>query len=130
MQTVLGQTWEIVNLGNFLPGGFIVWSNPVTGRGDSKAQHYGLGFIDWIKKAMFWKKRIVLRPMGNLKTEFRIAFHSKTHDLCMVSSAVKRVGDGPFMMRMGPEDCDFYVIGNDLVNLECVGYTRGSMKLY
>jgi len=98
------------------------WSNLVSGEGD--------GILDPSAHKDTWEKFIILVPNGNLDTEFRPGFYSEKFDICKVSSRVREISDGPFAMRMGPDDCHFFVVGTDKVELEIAGYIKKDLWLY
>lgn len=124
------QRWEKTKVGKQI-GAYRYWSDPVTGEGDPGVRSYGTGFFQWIGKVLFWNKLIVLVPKGDPGTHFKIVFHS-SDGLCMFSSAVRQIKDGPFKMRMGPENCDFFIVGGEgEVQLEIAGYDNyRTMKTY
>ena len=58
-----------------------------------------------------WKKVVVLRPMGGQEVKFVIGFitvSGKTE----ISSATRKVKNGPFAMWIGPQDCGFFIASN------------------
>lgn len=71
-----------------------------------------------------WRKVIKLRPQGDPTTHFSMGFKD-AFGRVMISTAKRRVGDGPFGMRVGPEDCELFIVSNEgLVGLEFVKYTN------
>lgn len=112
---------------------FKYWSNSVLGEGDETlalSKSNMLGFCNWVRKNWKWKKFIILVPKGAPETEFRMGFFSESFRLCKISSTVRKISDGPFAMRMGPEDCFFFVIGDGKIILEIAGYVRKDIWLY
>jgi hypothetical protein len=94
---------------------FKFWSAKIPGTGDKS-----LPKGDPIKK---WRKIIVLRPIGNLETVFSVGFNDIL-GRSKVSSATRKIKDGLFGMRMGPDDCQFFVASNTgEVKLEFVEYS-------
>ena len=91
--------------------------------------NYGTGFFSWIGKAIFWRKYIVLVPEGPKDYPFVVAFRD-SYGVCKYSSRIRRVSNGPFMMRIGPEDCYFYIVGVDKFQLKKAGYVRDGIDLY
>jgi len=93
-----------------------------------------LGPINWLIKYLRWKKYIILLP--ELKddkvkdAEFLVGFKSEKFDICKVSLISRIISDGPFAMRIGPEDCHFFIVSKYDVKLKVVGYVRGDMSLY
>ena len=120
------QIWRKVDYGDERK--FKFWSSKVKGKGDET-----LAKDSSLKD---WKKVIVLKPIGNLKTRFSMGFSSIFGET-KVSSAIRRVEDESFGMRMGPEDCDFFIVSNEgEVGLEFVEYadiddkTKSELPLY
>ncbi len=118
--------WHKVNYGDKRK--FKFWSPQVNGMSD-KALAKDSSLKDW-------KKVIILRPIGDPKTTFSIGFKDILGNT-KVSSAVRRVGEGSFRMRMGPENCDFFIVSNkNEVGLEFVEYanisdeTKSKLPLY
>jgi len=71
-----------------------------------------------------WTKVIILKPTGKNKTIISPGFETVFGDV-LVSNATRRVGSNPFGMRMGPEDCQFFVVSNEgEVGLEFVEYAH------
>lgn len=133
MKTVFGQKWKKCRVGNEFDEGFRYCSNYVLGKGDEtlKPSHSPmLGPINWLRKHLFWKKYIILMPASDDPTaKFRVGFYSRKYNLCMVSSVAGSVSDGPFVMRLGPDDCEFFVIATKKVTLKMVGYIRKEIKI-
>lgn len=106
------QIWRKINYRDIKK--FRFWSVLVRGEGDET-----LAPGSSLKA---WKKVIVLKPLGEPKTVFSMGF-SDNFGHIMVSSASRRVEEGPFGMRMGPEDCRFFIASNNgEVGLEFVEY--------
>lgn len=113
MKTKRFQIWRKVGYGDTRK--FRFWSPQVRGEGDET-----LAKNSSLKD---WKKVVVLRPTGNPKTTFSMGF-SDVFGNIKVSSATRRAEEGPFGMRMGPEDCRFFIVSNGgAVGLEVVGHT-------
>ena len=71
-----------------------------------------------------WTKIILLRPVGLLgRCKFSMGFRA-IDGTTKISNAVRKTGDGCFGMRLGPEDCEFFIASNDgrvyLEAVECV----------
>jgi len=97
-------------------GEFKFWSSEVEGKGDET-----LGKGTSLEE---WTKVIVLMPKGNSDTIFSMGFSSVFGDT-IVSDAVRRIGEGPFGMRIGPEDCEFFIVSNQgEVKLDFVCYAH------
>lgn len=124
-----GQSIGSFGSGSNLKPGCQFWSNPVLGQGDSEARDFKIGFLNWLGKAMFWKKWLILKPEGSADTWLVVAFWDEDGN-CMYSSCARRVWDGPFMVRMGPKDCKFFVVGSRPVTLEQSPYFKKGMDLY
>lgn len=121
MRNKIFQKWTSVVYGE--TKGFTHWSNLVLGLGDENLKQ-GDGFLKW-------KKLVILIPSGNSDVRFQVGFYGKGTGICGISSTVRMVGDGPYAMRMGPEDCNFFVVSNDgPVELKIAGYVRKDMDLY
>lgn len=103
------------------------------------------------KKFGFWSKRvrgfglegksrttvIILNPTGSPKTVFSIGFSDVSGNNSKISNATRRVEEGPFGMRMGRNDCDFFIVSNNgEVGLELVEYanindiTKSELRVY
>lgn len=113
---------------------FWFWSNMVLGKGDENLKFSFspiLGPINWLKKHLKWKKFIVLIPKGDPETKFKVGFYSEDWGICKIAPMKgRKISDGPFAMRMGPEDYYFFVVGDDLIELEIAGYIRKDLWLY
>ncbi|MFH1671297.1 MAG: hypothetical protein ABH889_00765 [Candidatus Portnoybacteria bacterium] len=113
MKIKKNQSWRKVNYRD--EGKFKFWSLLVRGEGDEKLANDSP--MDQ------WKKVIILRPLGDPKTIFSMGFSDNLGNV-KVSNATRRVAEGPFGMRMGPEDCHFFIASNNSeVRLELVDYT-------
>lgn len=134
MRTILWQSWETVFYGRKGVENFLYASNLVKGERDDSlrpSRSPMLGPINWIIKCLKWKKYIILVPKGGLHTKFQVGFYDEVYGTCKMSSAIRKVYDGPFAMRMGPNDCYFFIVGyNEVVTLEVAGYTRKDIDLY
>ncbi len=101
------------------------WSPKVKGEGDS-AMPKGSRTSDW-------RKIIILQPVGAPKTIFSMGFSSIFGDTA-TSDAIRRIEEGPFGMRMGPEDCEFFIVSNEgevqLEFVECVDIDKSDLPLY
>jgi hypothetical protein len=120
------QVWRKINYGDAKK--FKFWSPQMSGKGDGTLTK-GAPLNDW-------KKVIIFSPRGYPKTAFSIGFKDIS-GLSKISRAIRRVEQGPFGMRMGPEDCNFFVASNEgEVRLEVLGYadindkTRSKLPLY
>lgn len=116
-------------------GRFSYWSELVLGKGDESLpkedpSREDRGIRRWLFVKLKWKKRIILVPRGEADTEFVIGYCLKAQNLCLASSAVRRISDGPFAMRISPNDIEFFVIGTSPVELEIAGYVKGDIVLY
>lgn len=129
MGTVIFQGWTKIIVGGFI-GDLRFWSNEAIAKGDPRSpKNYGRGPLNWLGKAFFWKRRVILVPSGLPETRFVVVFRDE--DGYMACSRERRVKDGPFMMRVGPRDIRFFILGNyGNIGLSIAGYVRGSMKLY
>ncbi len=145
MKTIFLQWWRdvVYREGSYhddvLDKDFGFWSDLVLGKGDqilSPSQSFMFGPINWLIKYFTWKKYIVLRPtiidrgISTEDIEFHVGFWSKRFGVCKVSSATRHVSGGPFSMRMGPEDCHFFIVADKEVELSIAGYVHGDIKLY
>jgi len=93
---------------------FKFWSPKVKGEGDKKLEER--------TGPEKWTKVIVLMPKGNPDNIFSMGFHSVFEDI-IVSNAVRRIERGVFGMRMGPKDCEFFIVSNQgKVELDFVRY--------
>ncbi len=118
--------WRKINYGDVKK--FKFWSAQVKGEGDQT--------LAKDSSLQDWKKVVVLAPLGSPKTTFSMGF-SDAFGNTKVSTATRRVKEGPFGMRMGPENCLFFIASNKgIVELEVVGYTtiddetRSELTLY
>ena len=95
---------------------FKFWSPKVKGKGD-KTLEKGTPLEKWTKV-------IVLMPIGSPDIIFSMGFSSVFGDT-IVSDAVRRIGESSFGMRMGPEDCEFFIVSNQgKVELDFVHYVH------
>ncbi len=97
-------------------GEFKFWSPKVKGKGDETLE----------KRTSLekWTKVIVFMPEGSPDTIFSMGFSSVFGDT-IVSDAARRIEEGPFGMRMGPEDCEFFIVSNQgEVELDFVRYAH------
>ena len=126
MKVTRWQIWKKVIYGN--KNAFKFWSPKVKGESDK----------DLSKDSPMkdWRKVIVLRPIGNPETTFSMGF-SDIFGNTKVSSAKRKVKQGSFGMRMGPDDCGFFVVSNDdMVELKFVEYAditdeaKSELQLY
>lgn len=112
MKKITGQHWRDIKFADEKE--FKFWAS-VTGKGDkslSSGTPQGK-----------WKKSIILKPIGELGTTFSMGFNSVIFGITRISDAIRKVEQGSFGMRMGPEDCDFFIASNDgKVKLEIVRY--------
>ncbi|MDD4358310.1 MAG: hypothetical protein PHY30_00665 [Candidatus Pacebacteria bacterium] len=100
---------------------FRFWSEKVKGEGD---ETLGKGALP-----DNWTKVIVLKSKGDLETLFSIGFINADGNT-MISKSERKVGDGLFGMRMGPEDCEFFIVSNQgEVALEFAYYVNIDAKL-
>ncbi len=107
------QRWRKVDYGKDRKLKF--WSYKVKGEGDKA--------LAKDSPLRGWKKIIVLMPIGGPETTFSMGFSAISGDT-KVSDVVRKIKKGPFGMRLGPEDCEFFIASNDNeVGLEFVGYT-------
>lgn len=130
MSTIIFQGWTRIGLGDSV-GDLRFWSNEVIAKGDPRnPKNYGRGSLNWLGKAFFWRRRVILVPSGSLpETRFVVIFRDE--DGYMACSRERRVDEGPFMMRVGPRDIRFFLLGNyGNIGLSIAGYVRGSMRLY
>lgn len=102
MRIIQNQHWRKIKYGNTTE--FEFWSEKVKGKGDESLLP-GTPFESW-------RKIVILKPLGKPESTFSMGFSSifgKTE----ISDATRKVKDGPFGMRMGPEDCEFFVASDD-----------------
>ncbi len=93
---------------------FKFWSSKIKGKGDETLEK-GVS----LKK---WTKVIILNPKGEPDTTFLIGYVPYFGDIT-VARVTRRIYRGPFGMRMGPEDCEFFIVSNHKeVELEFVRY--------
>lgn len=121
------QKWTLVR-DRFRPlGKYRIWSNEVRGEGDKSLPprtEEMLGFKNWFKKNKEWKKCIIILPLGAEDIEFRIAYRDPVYKSLRVSSVVRTVSQGPFALRMPPEDLYFSVAGKSRVRLAILAYVE------
>lgn len=87
-----------------------------------------LGLWGWVKKVLFWKKRIALEVEGDAGTHFAVGFYDHNLGLCKVCTSVRCVDDGPFQMRIGPGDVHFFVVADTEVKLRNRGCFYASTR--
>lgn len=114
------QIWRKVVYGDFRK--FRYWSPRIWGERDRSLT------IESPRKD--WKKIIVLKPIISPPgTIFSIGFITVSGHV-EVSTVTRKVEDGPFGMRMGPDDCGFFIVSNEgEVWLSFVEYADISDKL-
>jgi len=112
MKEIKDQCWKNVKFGN--KNEFRYWSPKVMGKGDKDlSPDSPLGD---------WRKIIILKPTGDPEAVLLVGFSSVFGDT-QISSVPRQVKEGPFGMRMGPEDCNFFIVSNDgKVELKIVQY--------
>ncbi|OGD24254.1 hypothetical protein A2Z10_03285 [Candidatus Azambacteria bacterium RBG_16_47_10] len=134
MRAILLQRWDDVEYGKERIRSFLCWSNLVEGRGDEKlkpSRSSMLGAFNWLRKYFRWKKYIILVPKTKVyDVPFRVGFYSKQLGVCKISTAVRNASDGPFAMRMGPEDCHFFVVGKASIELAVAEYIRKDLDFF
>lgn len=127
------QTWVDVKYGKQpMPIPFDKWSNLIKGEGDEDLpSSKGMSrFGRWMWK-WSWKKLIVLEPIGPPDALFKVGYWNKELGICQISFNSERyVSDGPFAMRMGPEDCYFFVLATGPVELNPLGYFTRDMYIF
>lgn len=98
MRKIWFQIWRRVNYQD--RSKFRFWSRKIRGEGDR----------DLVKGTLLkhWKKVIILRPIGASETSFSMGF-ADVFGNTKISTAKRQVKEGVFGMRMGPEDCDFFI---------------------
>lgn len=89
-------------------------SNLVYGEGDKELHRSAPKSV--------WTKCIILKPTGANDVIIRPGFRSNAYVIAKVASSTRKVSDGSFAMRMGPDGCHFFVISTQEVQLEIVGY--------
>jgi len=106
-------------------GGLKEWSDMVSADGDSRlagqAPENFLGFWGWIKKVLFWKKRITLEVDGEADVYYVVGFYDETLNLCKICTKARQVSEGPFLMRVGPNKLSFFVVAEEEVTLKSSG---------
>lgn len=134
MRTRFIQGWQDVEYKKKDPRLYHHWSNLVEGKGDERlkpSRSSMLGFFNWIRKHLFWKKYIVLAPKSpHGDVSFLVGFYDMQNNICKVSSISRHISDGPYAMRMGPENCHFFVVGTGEIELSISGYIRKDMDLH
>lgn len=127
--------WRRAEFGSTDLGRFFVWSPAICCKpsGDKLAgkggKNYGTGVFNWLRKNLYWRECVVLEPFNGSDSQFIIGFYGEGEKYCWLAplSAVRRVSDGPFAMRLGPEPCYFFVVGTALIDLvEIDRVTRGT----
>jgi len=112
MKIIQDQHWRKIEYNNTTE--FKFWSEKAKGKGDESLPP-GTPFESW-------RKIVILKPLGEPESTFSMGF-SSIFDGAEISDATRKVKDGPFGMRMGPEDCEFFIVSNDgKVELEIVQY--------
>jgi len=82
---------------------FLFWSKKVTGIGDKT--------LNDNSKIPEWKRIIILEPKGDPKIIFEIGFQAFNGSIEMTTVS-REINQGPFAMRMGREDCKFFIASN------------------
>ncbi|NTW23028.1 hypothetical protein HGA34_05860 [Candidatus Falkowbacteria bacterium] len=103
-------------------GGLKKWSDMTSAEGDSRLKGQKpedfLGLWGWIKKVLFWKKRITLEVAGDSDTFFVVGFYDHNLNICKVCTKARQVSEGPFLMRVGPGRIHFFVVAEKEVTLQ------------
>ena len=76
------------------------------------------GFWGWIRKYRNWHFCMVLEPIGDRDTMFKIGYCDSAG--CKIAPVERFVGEGLFAMRVGPKECDYFVIGDKKISLRKV----------
>lgn len=132
MNAIILQGWDPVEYKEGRVCLYPYWSGLVRGEGDTTlkpSRSSMLGICNWFWKYFFWKKYIILTPKSKRNdVYFRVGFYSNS--VCKISTVVRSISDGPFAMRMGPEDCYFFAVGtSEDIHLEVAGYVRKNLDL-
>ncbi len=120
-----GRKWKSCQY-NQPVGNFPRFSNIIVGRKDS-----WLKFLPNPDNRFFWTKKILLRPVyGDDTKTFFVAFQDK-NGKSKYYSELRTVEQGPFYMRLGPENGQFFLISQSSVKLAIeVVYHRLRRKKY
>lgn len=102
MKIMKWQRWRNITHGG--EGKFKFWSGLVKVEGD-KTLEKGCPMKNW-------KRAIVLGPVGDSKVRFSMGFKA-IDGTTKISTATRRIEDGLFCMRLGPDDCEFFIASND-----------------
>jgi hypothetical protein len=116
--------WEILPLNNEIIIGGEKYSNLVKVKVSGNPEHpaAGKGFWGWIKKFFFWKEGVVLHITGLSKVKYVLGFEILGGE-SMYFSKTRMVENGPFMMRIGPGEANFFILGNDKISIHEIGRT-------
>lgn len=113
MNLIMGQKWIVVK---FRGGEFRFWSGKEHCVGDSRLSQ------EAPKKK--WKGVFLFAPTGSLDAIFYIGIVSPSGVAQILSNKTRRVKDGFFGMRVGPQNCEFFVASDDamvqLQGIDCV----------
>jgi len=103
----------------YMAGEFTSWSNIVKALGDKR-----LAPED--RDPAKWTKIVILRPIGPSDAQFSMGFIAY-NGYTAICDTPRRVVDGPFGMRMGPEDCSFFIAAktNQPLGLDVSRLTNG-----
>lgn len=137
MKRIYWQKWTKAVYRGYIKN-FPFWSNMVKTERDATlatSKNYESGWWNWLLKNWSWKKFVVLRIDCQEGTIIRPGFNEKKSNkiwLCRVSSAVFKVSpdDNLIALRMGPEDCEFFIIADKDVRITIAGYTKNDIILF
>lgn len=73
------------------------------------------GFWGWIRKHFNWNLCVILEPIGDRDTMFKIGYRDSAS--CKITPIERFVREGLFAMRVGPKECDYFVIGDKKISL-------------
>ena len=116
MKKIVLQFWRKVRYGDRRQ--FKFWSARMTAAGDQS-------LMDTVHpyRMKDWKKVAIFSPSGVPDTVFFVGF-SDIFGNTKISSIPRRIKDGLFGLRLGPDDCQFFVCSNDgEVGLTLAEYT-------
>lgn len=111
------QRWRKVTYGDETK--FKFWSPKTKIEGDKSSKN-GSPISSWAKAVLL---EPTVRPGGSFETTFSMGF-SDAFGNTKVSSVTRKVNEGLFGMRIGPEDCEFFIVSNNeevgLETIDCV----------
>ncbi|KKR17702.1 MAG: hypothetical protein UT48_C0047G0006 [Parcubacteria group bacterium GW2011_GWE2_39_37] len=128
MQAFGGRFQEFVFCSGF------IWLDPDPRLESLKGRPF-TGAWNWLSKWLEWNKLVVLTPLGHPETEFVVAYYDDSQNECKAFPRFRKVKEGPYEMRRGPNELCAFIIANAAVklkkngNVDLIGQPTNGEKL-